>query len=294
MKMSAALTGCTVFKSRDVGLFAFEPFGRHAETVFRVLLGSQWQHYKIEPKWAAIGMAGVKYTMHPDFVVVAASAEGHLWEMTPGANTERETRIGGDYDGLTKLAAIGDAIWACGMGRLVLRRESNGTWTNVSAPDPTLDEGVIGFNSIAGTTAGEVVTVGWNGEIWMRVADRWEAQESGTNTNLNAVSVSASGEVVAVGDVGTVIVGRRDQWSVLDINTDFNLQGVCHFGQEVFVCSDFELFRLEKGALVTENRFADGVGPKTCMNLLPGKDNVFSQGEKDIFRYAEGIWTRVF
>jgi hypothetical protein len=180
------------------------------------------------------------------------------------------------------------------MGRIVLRREADGTWTNVSAPDPSLDEGVIGFNAIAGSPAGDVFAVGWGGEIWVRANERWEAQDSGTNTNLNAVSVGADGGVIAVGDVGTVVVGRQNQWSVLDINTDFNLQGVCHFGDEVFVCSDFELFRLENEALIRETRFANGDEPKTCLNLIAGKESVFSQGEKDVFRYAEGVWTRAF
>ena len=30
------------------------------------------------------------------------------------------------------------------------------------------------------------------------------------------------------------------------------------------------------------------------MNLLPGRDSVFMQGEKDIFRFSQGMWSRVF
>ena len=293
MLMSAVLTGCALFKNRDIALFAFEPYGKAGETVFRVLVGTEWRHYKIEPGWASIGMAAAKYPAQPDWIIVAASSEGHLWELTPGGSAEKETRIPGDYDGLTKLAAIDDAVWACGMGRLVLRRNADGTWTNLSAPDPPLEEGVIGFNGIAGT-AEEVTAVGWKGEIWVRTDDRWEAQDSGTNTHLNAVSVSPKGEVVAVGDDGTVVVGRRNRWSVLDINVEFNFQGVCHFGDEVFICSDFDIYRLEKDRLVAETRFAAGEEPRTCMNLLPAKESVFSQGEKDIFKFTEGVWTRVF
>jgi hypothetical protein len=293
MKMNAILTGCVLFKNREVALFGFEPNGRPGESAFAVLLGSSWHGFTVEPKWPAIGMAWAKYPTHDDWLIVASSSEGHLWELTPGIKAEHESRIPGDYEGLTKLATVGEALWACGMGRLVLRRESDGTWINLSAPDPPLEEGVIGFNAIAGSST-EVTAVGWRGEIWMRVNDRWEVQDSGTNTNLNAVSVGSDGQVIAVGDVGTVVVGQRNQWSVLDINTDFNLQGVCHFGDEVFICSDFELFRLENGALIAETRFASGDEPKTCMNLLAGKESVFSQGEKDIFKYAQGLWTRVF
>ena len=293
MLMRGVFTGCAFFKNRDLAFFAFEPHEKKGESTFRVLVEGQWRHYQAEPSWPAIGMAAVKYPNQADWVIVASSSEGHLWELTPGGPSERETQIQGDYDGLTKLAAIGDAIWACGMGRIVLRREADGGWTDLSAPDPPLEEGVIGFNAIAGT-AKEVVAVGWKGEIWVRADERWEAQDSGTNTHLNAVSVSPGGDVVAVGDDGTVVVGRRNQWSVLDINVEFNFQGVCHFGDEIFLCTDFDIYRLEKDRLVAETRFTNGEEPQTCMNLLPAKDSVFMQGEKDIFRFNQGIWSRLF
>jgi hypothetical protein len=238
-------------------------------------------------------MAAAKYPARADWIVVACSSEGHLWELTPGDASERELRIPGDYEGVTKLATIGDEIWACGMGRLVLRRDADGNWTDLSAPDPPLAEGVIGFNAIAGT-ATEVTAVGWKGEIWVRSDNRWEAQDSGTNTHLNAVSVSPEGEVIAVGDDGTVVVGRRNQWSVLDINVEFNFQGVCHFEGEVFLCSDFDIYRLEGNRLADETRFTNDEEPRTCMNLLPARQSVFSQGEKDIFTFAAGVWSRVF
>ena len=293
MLMSALHSGCVFWKNRDIAVFSFQPYGKGGETVVRALVGTQWHVHKLELEWAAIGMAAAKYPAHPDWQVVAASSEGHLWEVTAGIQVEKESQIPGDHDGLTKLASIGDAVWACGMGRVVLRREADGTWTNLSAPDPPLEEGVIGFNAIAGT-AQEVTAVGWKGEIWVRTDERWEAQDSGTNTHLNAVSVSPDGQVVAVGDDGTVVVGRRNQWSVLDIDVEFNFQGVCHFGDQVFLCTDFDIYRLEKDRLVGETRFANGEEPRTCLNLLSGRESVFSQGEKDIFKFSEGIWTRVF
>lgn len=292
MEVTAVLTGTVFSKKSEYGVFAVESLDYPGQTAFQTYINNAWGGLRLRPRWPAIGMAWGR-TPSGDVVVVAGSSEGNLWQIETGTMAETEGEIPGDLSGIVKLATIGDLVWACGMGRLVLRRELDGTWTNVSAPDPNLEEGVIGFNGIAGI-GDDVTAVGWAGEIWMRATDRWEAQESGTNTNLNAVSVAADGQVVAVGDNGTVVVGRRNQWSVLDINIDFNFQGVCHFGDEVFVCSDFDLYRLEKGRLLKETRFKNGDEPDSCLNLIAGKGSVFSQGERQVFRYVEGTWTRAF
>jgi hypothetical protein len=294
MEMNAVLTGCVLFKDREVALFAFEPAGRANECVFRVLLGSQWHVFDVEPKWIPVGMAAARYPGAADFIIVASSSEGHIWELVPSTGDEHEGKIEGDYSGITKVTSIDDAVWACGMDRIVLRRDANGRWSNVSAPEANVDEGVIGFTALAQSAPGELVAVGWKGEIWLRSNDAWDRQDSGTRANFNAVSAGPDGQLVVVGDNGSIVVGRRDQWSVLDIDPDLNLQGVCHFADQVFISSDFELFRLEGRTLAPEARFADGDRPRTCMNLYAGKESVFSQGEKDIFRFNEGAWARVF
>jgi hypothetical protein len=294
MNMNAVLEGCVLFKNKEIVIFAFEPAGRPSESVFRVLVDSNWHVYNLESKWTVVGMGCARYPNSDDWVIVASSSEGDLWELRPGTPLMQELKIVGDYSGLTGLAGIEGAVWACGMDRIVLRRELDGTWADLSAPPATLEEGVIGFTALAGSAPGEIVAVGWKGEIWLRRNDKWDVQDSGTNANFNAVSVAPDGQVVVVGDDGAIVVGRRNQWSALDVGVDFNLQGVCHFGSEVFVCSDFELFRFEKGALVTETRFDDEDVPETCMNLIAGTESVFSQGERDIFRYVKGLWTRIF
>jgi hypothetical protein len=293
MDVNAVLTGTVFSKKKEYSVFAVESADRPGRSSFSAYFDDTWSGFDIAPDWPAIGMAWTRIQSGSEVLVVATSSEGHLWELEAGSGEEKESVIPGDHTGITKLATIGELIWACGMGRLVLRREANGTWSNVSAPEPSLEDGVIGFNGIAGVGE-EVTAVGWAGEIWTRVKDRWEAQDSGTNTNLNAVSVGADGGVVAVGDHGTVVVGRRNEWSVLEINIDFNFQGVCHFGDEVFVCSDFDLYRLEKGRLTKETRFPKDDEQESCMNLIVGKESVFSQGEKDVFRFQKGLWTRAF
>jgi hypothetical protein len=77
------------------------------------------------------------------------------------------------------------------------------------------------------------------------------------------------------------------------MRADFNLQGACHFGSEVFVCSDFEIFRLIDDKLVRESRFVDESRPKTCMHLFAGGSAAYCLGERDLFRFADGRWERV-
>lgn len=294
MKVNAVLTGCCVHKNRDIPVFAVEPDGRGGETTFHVLIGSRWTGYDEEPEWLAAGMAGALYPGATDWVIVAASAEGELWELTPGTAAERRLKVPGDALELTRLVTLGGLIYACGMDRVVLRREANADWSDISAPPGDDDDTVVGFTDLASLADGTLIAVGWRGEIWLQWHAAWSAEDSGSNANFNAVSVGPDGSVVVVGDGGAVVVGRPSQWKVLDSGTEFNVQDVCHFNNNIFVCTDFEIFRLESARLVPEDRFASDDRPGTCMNLIPGKDTLYCQGEQDIFRFAEGVWSRVF
>ncbi len=294
MKMKSVLTGCAACRKAEAAVFALEPTHNLNHSVFRVLLGSNWYSFKSDPEWMAVGMGFAQHASNDDLIVVAGSSEGELWELQPSTSIEQLSKIPGEYMGLTKLASINYAIWACGMGRIVLRRNRDGSWTDVSAPKPALEEGVIGFTAVAGNADGEIFAVGWNGEIWILSDGVWASQDSGTRANFNAVSIGEDGRVVVVGDDGSVVVGSRDQWSVVDVGLGANLQGVCHFGQEVFVCTDFELFLFDGKSLVLETRFSKNDSPKTCMNLIVSEKFAFSQGERDIFKYTSGVWDRVF
>ena len=258
-----------------------------------MLDGNKWSAPRQEPQWPAISMACAKYPP-ANWIVVALSQVGDVWELAPETAIERVASIPGDHLGLTKLANIENTVWACGMGRTVLKREGDGNWIDMSAPAASADEGVIGFfTALSGVAPGEMVAVGWQGEIWLRKNNLWEPQQTGTNANFNAVSVGTDGQIVVVGDKGAVVVGTRDQWSPLNIGVNFDLQGVHHFGAELFICSDDKLFRLQDQALVEETRFAGGDKQKTCLNLIRGSLSLYSQGENDIFRFSSGIWARV-
>lgn len=294
MNIEAILSGCVIPKGgRDILVCAMQAADGGGRTSFHVLLGNDWFGYDSEPEWAPSGLAAAQYRGADDVVVVAAAPDGRTWELNPASRAERLGRVDeGEHVGITRLAAIDDAVWACGMGRVAMRREADGRWLDLSAPRSPIAQGITGFTGIAAVQPGVQIAVGWRGEIWVRSNGAWLQEDSPSNSNLNNVSVGPDGEVVIVGDRGGLVIGRPGQWTALDCRTDFNLQGVCHFGGETFVCSDFEIFRLLDGALVRETRF-DGAPPDTCMNLLAGGVHAFSQGERHVHRFDGTRWVSV-
>lgn len=291
MKLDAILNACALHKDRDVGVFAMHADGVH--DVF-VLLDGTFFHYDAGITWIPTTLATARYRDAADFVIVTASAEGDTWEIEPKSRVRRTSRIAPSTGGITRLAAVDDAIWACGMGRVAWRREADGSWTDVSAPEAALHEGVIGFTDIASLRDERVVAVGWAGEIWIRVGEIWSREPKASKANFNAVSVGADGEAVIVGDRGAIVVGRPGAWRVVEGGVSDDLFGVCHFGGEIFVASPSALFRFRDDALVPETRFADAdARPRTCLNFAVAKDCVFSQGERDIVRFDGAAWSRV-
>jgi hypothetical protein len=294
MEMNGVLSGCSIYKNKEVGFFAFEPIGNIGESVLRVIVDSNWHMYTLEPKWNITGMAGAKYNENDDWVIVASSSEGNLWELTPGNKLQQELKIEGDYSGITKLATIENFVWDCGMDRLLLKREFNGVWNDYSAPKSELNEGVIGFTAIGNSIEHGIIAVGWKGEIWSFKNQKWKKQITETQENLNAISVEENGKIIVVGDNETIILGENNIWTKIKVLKDINLQGVCHFKDEIFVCSDFEIFKLENNKLIPENRFDNGDLPKTTLNLFTGQNVVYSQGENDVFMYSDNNWKRKF
>ena len=284
MKIETIYAGCVVRrKGRDILHCAVQEAEASGDTSFHVLLGNDWYGFQQQPHWAISGMA-----------VIAAAADGRTWEMTPTTKVETLCRVANGYCGVTRLAALSDGIWACGMARVAWRRESTGRWVNVSAPRGLVKtEGITGFTGICEIEPQLVVAAGWKGEIWIRSGGNWTREDSPSNSNFNNLSCGPDGQTVIVGDRGGLVIGQPGRWAALDTQTDFNLQGVCHFGGEIFVCTDFEIFRLVDGSLKGETRFEASDRPRTCMNFIVGQECFYSQGERDLFRFQDGIWSRV-
>jgi hypothetical protein len=267
----------------------------NANSLFTVFHQAQWYSYATTPSWTAIGMASVQDPSVALWIVAAISQAGDIWEVQPRTRVEKVMQLP-RRTGFTNLGSAGDTIYACGMGRVVFRREAGGmAWTDVSAPWPAADEGVVGFTAIAGSDASSLYAVGWKGEIWTASQERWSMEDSPTNANLNALAIAADGEVYCVGDGGVMLHGRRGMWSVIDTGTDFNLQDVCVHAGEVFVSSDFEVFRLHSGTLVPDLTSNDSDVALTCLKLASGGPggSLYSVGPQDVFERAGDTWSRL-
>jgi hypothetical protein len=263
-----------------------------ANSLFTVFHQGQWYSYVTSPSWTAIAMAAV---LDPDlglWVVTAMSQAGELWELQPRTRAERLGQLKRRM-GMTNLGAADDAIYACGMGRIAFRREHGGAaWTDVSAPWPSADEGVVGFMAIGGRNLSLVYAIGWKGEIWTLADRRWSREDSPTNANLNALAISADDEVFCVGDNGVMLRGRQGMWSLVDTGTDFNLQDVCIHGGQVFVATDFQVFRLEDEGLVPDLASGDEDVPLSCLKLVSGGagGRLYSIGPSDVFERRDDAW----
>jgi hypothetical protein len=266
--------------------------GKH-NSLFCTYFQDCWYSYQTTPEWSAIAIAAAKYPDELRRVVLAISVSGKVWELRPEDRSESLSSIP-DQTGFTNLATIEDVIYGCGMGRVVMRRDSTGHWSDISAPKPDFNEGVIGFTALAGLSGSLLYAVGWRGEIWTYSVDGWTNEDAPTNANLNSLAIGSDGIVYAVGDGGAMLKGRRGHWEVVETETDFNLIDVCVHAGTVYVCTDFEVLRLGATGLQSEFREDDGDAPATCLKLVSdGANRLYSIGPYDVFLHEENSWRRL-
>jgi len=290
------LSGCAGFVDF---VFAAEMFdalaGQDQEnSIFFVLDGSDWSKYAFRAPWTAISMVTFKPS-GGDRMVVAVSSSGDYWELNPRSLQELTGSIKQAVFPLRKLAIVSKDIYACAMGRSVLRRKSVGDWEEIGPGTKADDDGlVVGFEDVDGFSGDEIYAVGWRGEIWEFVGGMWSLLDSPVSANLNAVCCADDDTVYIVGDDGCMLRGRGDIWEALSTERHENLMDVAYFDGSVYVTTDFHILKLQDDALIPEDAFADpNDRPATCLHLLRSADGLVSMGAKDLFRLVAGTWERV-
>lgn len=275
----------------DFFLFAkFHDELGEANTTFFIHDEGDWAMFPEGVAWTCIGMA----TLKPDGAlrsVVAVDAQGAYWETLP-ANGETLTGAIPGARGLRSLRTIGQYYYAVGMGRRVFRRIAEGKWENLSATAPAASEGVIGFEDVDGFNDDEVYAVGWQSEIWSRQNGTWHRHKAPTASNLNAVCCASDGKVYVVGDNGALLQGRGDAWQQLASARTENLLDVAECDGQIFVITDFRLFKLVDSSLVEETEFADE-RPASFSMLEAGANTLLAIGPSQAFVYREHAWHRV-
>lgn len=260
---------------------------------FIVYFQGAWYKYQFAGAWSAIAMATVK-PPGQERVLVAISPGGAYWEVETRARRETHGGIKAAGHSLRSLAVIDEVVYACGMGRSVLRRNRCGDWRETGPGVAPGDAGrVVGFEGLAGFSADEIYAVGWGGEIWLRAASAWQRIDSPVSANLNAACCAADGKVYIVGDRGVMLRGRHDVWEVLETDRTDNLMDVACFNGIVYVTTDFEILAWRDETLVAEDAFLDDDPPATCLHLLTAEDALVSMGPKDLFRLQNNVWERL-
>jgi hypothetical protein len=280
-----------LFAAKQIDQFAEEDV---ANSSFFLLDNGQWGKYVTNVAWPAIALAAARPSGQPG-IAVAVSPYGDYWEVQPAGPTESVGKIGPDPVQLRALATIDNVVYACGMGRVVLKRDGVGQWRSVGPPAPPADDdSVIGFERLDGFSSRELYAVGWQGEIWSFNKTRWRRIDSPVSTKLNAVCCGEDKHVYAVGDNGVMLRGRNDVWTILNTGRDENLMDVKVHDGTVYVVTDFRILKLAGMALVDDAAFADAKDrPETCLYLLLTQGALFSMGPKDLFRLDAGLWQRL-
>jgi hypothetical protein len=293
---STFLAGCSPFQDFIFFAKSLDELSNDDDVLnstFFCLDGDELTKYETSVGWPAIAAATIKLD-GANRVLVYIAPGGDYWEVDVQTVEETTGRIAEASFALTALAVIEHAILACGMGRMVFRRDGKANWKSVGPTEPLPETGIVGFQDIAGFSAEEIYAVGWQGEIWSGTLDgRWRRVDSPVSANLNAVCCAPDGLAYAVGDGGVMVRGRGDKWEVLDTQRQENLMDVAEFGGTVFVVSDFRILKLRDDRLVPEDAFKMPDRPGTCLQLWKAEDGLISMGPKDLFRLDAGSWSRV-
>jgi hypothetical protein len=199
---------------------------------------------------------------------------------------------------MKEIRSIGDRILAVGMARHAYRcKNPQGKWEAIDADcfvPRAKRNSVIGFFSIDGFSAKDCYAVGHEGEIWHFDGKTWRQNVSPTNVLLTKVACDATtGTVWAVGLVGTILRGQSGQWAEFRNSlTKGDFWGLAIFAGTVFVASEQGVFKVVGDDLEAVKLSAKT--PVTTSYLAASSKEIWSVGDKDIFRSADGVrWKRL-
>lgn len=187
--------------------------------------------------------------------------------------------------------AIGDDVYAVGMGRQVYRRGIDGVWVRFDAGvlQEATSMALAGFNAIHGRDAQDLYAAGVGGEIWRCHRGQWEQLESPTQTLLNAVHMLPDGRVLAAGNNGVLLCGSgTGTWKVVDAGITTQIWGIEHFNGCVYLATRDAVYRLDDA--LRAHAVDMGLGPGVTCGALHADDGVLlSTGPKSICWTTDGI-----
>lgn len=178
--------------------------------------------------------------------VMAGNAQG-AWEEHVNDTEDGPMRRGN----IRTVTTVGQTVYATGMSRQIYRREGKGRW--VRADDGLVQPRgmlqVSGLNAVDGSGSGDLVAVGFLGEIWECRQNVWRPMDSPTNLILHDVKVIGHTLTVACGQEGTLLAYRGTAWEPLEHQaTEADIWSLDHFEDQVFFAAEDGLYVTRSGS----------------------------------------------
>jgi hypothetical protein len=226
-------------------------------------------------------------------VVYAAGGNGEIARISDAENAAELIASSGDgpalHGPIREIRAIGNDLFAVGMGRQVYRRIENRRWAHVDAGVlDTSDRVDSGLVSIAGDGKGFLVAVGYGGEIW-ECDVAWRQVDTPTNLLLTRV-VAHAGRYYAAGLLGTLLCRMPEGWRIVDTTGfEHDVWDIESFRGTLYLGTAAGLFRMtpeEEVAPVDPATFTHQV---RCTSLSAGRDRLWCFGGDIVSSTSDGV-----
>jgi hypothetical protein len=270
-------------------------FSAEEDDLFRLLQLKAEKWSVKTPEWNIVSLTGAEKG-DGDFEVIALGSNGELLTGIPGGFSE--SHLDGKDQSPAKLGIlrsikmIDDVVAAVGMGRQVYTRRK-GKWSNVSIKtDPAAEGVVIGLNAIDGPTADQLFAAGYNGEVWMYQAKKWQPVETKTTATLNDLLCTPAGEVYVCGMSGIILKGNEKGFTPVENEiTKDNLYSITVFKGKLYVSSLTSVYVINNNKLEA----VKGTAGFSTGHLAANDDIMISTGAKHILLTEDGVkWEQVF
>ena len=173
-------------------------------------------------------------------------------------------------------SAIGQVVYAAGMGRQVYRRTIESGWTPIDgAVVSSNGESHVGFEAIGGFERGEIYAAGLNGELWTYVGTAWHKIDSPANVHLHSICCAEDGFVYIGGRTGVLIKGREHSWQVIDLGIDAPVWDMQWFNRTLYLIIDDGIYQ-----------YSDGVAEKVAASNAQGEFVNFSCSENRMWAFG--------
>jgi hypothetical protein len=228
-------------------------------------------------------------------VAIVSDRGGIVMESLPGA-----------LGPLRGIRNVHRACLAFGMNREIFRRSAAGAWVrwDVGIPKPPENQTLplsarlrLGMNSVGGITAidadvaGRCAAVGFRGEIYEWVADRWQPVGSPTNVILKDIRSAAGTGLYVCGQNGIVLHSATSNvWTIVehDAPASANFESLCVFREMLFLADGRCLRKLTDGRCSIQTMgVADGYPPSS--RLAVSGNQLLSIAGREVYRTRDGL-----